>query len=349
MPKLLQFLQNRWIARAITLAVALSGVAVFSYASLPLPWLLGAMFACLIAAFIRVPMKGFGTLSVLMRTILGVAVGASIQPDIFNRLPEMAASLAFIPLFIFMIGLIGYPYFRYIWKYDKPTAYYSAMPGGLQDMLVFGEEAGGHVRTMSLLQATRVLVIVSIIPVLLSYAYDISVADQGSPGLPWTAIPVFELVLMAICGVAGWKIAECLGIFGASIVGPLVLTAIISLCGLIEHRPPFEAIIAAQLFIGMAVGVKYAGITLAELTTTVFAGLIYCVILAALAFGFESIVTGLDFAPRLEGLLAFAPGGQAEMAVLAIVAGADVAFVITHHLLRMIIVILGAPIFARWL
>ena len=46
-------------------------------------------------------------------------------------------------------------------------------------------------------------------------------------------------------------------------------------------------------------------------------------------------------------MLAFLPGGQAEMAVIAIVAQADVGFVVAHHLLRIFIVIFSAPVVAR--
>jgi uncharacterized membrane protein AbrB (regulator of aidB expression) len=35
------------------------------------------------------------------------------------------------------------------------------------------------------------------------------------------------------------------------------------------------------------------------------------------------------------------------MTVLALVVGADMAFVVAHHVLRIFIVILGAPLFAR--
>ena len=35
-----------------------------------------------------------------MRTVLGVAVGASITPELLNRLPEMAYSVALIPVFV---------------------------------------------------------------------------------------------------------------------------------------------------------------------------------------------------------------------------------------------------------
>ncbi|MBT8473895.1 MAG: AbrB family transcriptional regulator, partial [Alphaproteobacteria bacterium] len=40
-------------------------------------------------------------------------------------------------------------------------------------------------------------------------------------------------------------------------------------------------------------------------------------------------------------------GGQAEMTVLAIFAGADLGFVIVHHLVRITLVILLAPVAAR--
>jgi hypothetical protein len=51
----------------------------------------------------------------------------------------------------------------------------------------------------------------------------------------------------------------------------------------------------------------------------------------------------------VEAFLAFAPGGQAEMTVLAIVTGADLGFVITHHLTRIVLVIVGAPLVAGFM
>jgi hypothetical protein len=71
--------------------------------------------------------------------------------------------------------------------------------------------------------------------------------------------------------------------------------------------------------------------------------------LAALAAAFTEVVVLLGVAPPIDGFLAFAPGGQAEMIVLAIVAGADLGFIIVHHVTRMLIVITGAPLAARLL
>lgn len=127
----------------------------------------------------------------------------------------------------------------------------------------------------------------------------------------------------------------------------MIVTAILSLSGLIHARPPAEAILAAQFLIGLGIGVGYVGVTLTELRRDVISGLLFVLLLAALAAGFTEVVYLLGLAPPVEGFLAFAPGGQAEMTVLAIVTGADLGFVIVHHLTRIVIVITGAPIAAR--
>jgi hypothetical protein len=330
---------------ALAFGVAGLGVAAFMLLSLPLPWLLGPITASLAAALAGVPMRGIRPVNETMRTILGVAVGATFTPALLASMPAMWPTLMLIPLMVACIGAIGVPYFMRVWGFDFPTSYYATMPGGLQDMLVFGEEAGGNVRSMSLIHATRVLVIVVALPFLLKGIWDADLTNP--PGEPAATIPPGELLLMVACALVGWRVARAIGMFGASILGPLILTAAAALGGLLTHRPPAEAIWAAQFFIGMTVGVKYAGITMAEVRRDLAAGVGFCGILIVLTLVFTEIVYGLGLAPPMEALLAFAPGGQAELAVLALIVGADMAFVIAHHVLRMFLVILGAPVFAR--
>lgn len=330
--------------RMMTLAIAGLGVAVFYVLGLPLPFLFGPMTACLLAALSGAPLKGMGTVSVLARTVLGVAVGASITPEVVGRIPQMAGSVALVPVYVAVIGAVGVPFFRRL-GYDPVTAWYAAMPGGLQDMVIFGQEAGANVRALALIHATRVLVIVTLAPIILTTLYGASLS--GAVGAPMRDLPVIELLLMAAAAVIGWKGGERIGLFGASILGPMIVTAVLSLSGLIHSRPPAEAILGAQLFIGIGIGVQYMGVTLRELRSFILSGLAFVVLLAGLAAIFTEIVTLTGLAQPVEGFLAFAPGGQAEMTVLAIVAGADLGFVILHHLTRIVIVILGAPVAAR--
>ncbi len=280
-----------------------------------------------------------------MRTILGVAVGATLTPAVIGTFPAMWPTLLLVPVMVLAIGVTGVPYFRSVWGYDQPTAYYATMPGGLQDMLVFGEEAGGNVRTLSLIHATRVLVIVVALPFILKGIWEADLTNP--PGAPIADVPAGELLIMAGCAALGWWGAKRIGMFGASILGPLIVTGVAAMTGLIGNRPPAEAIWAAQFFIGMTIGSKYAGVTMEEVKRDLVAGLGFCLILIALTVIFVEVIYGLGLAPGQEALLAFAPGGQAELTVLALIVGADVAFVVAHHVLRMFVVILGAPLAAR--
>ncbi|MEM9754963.1 MAG: AbrB family transcriptional regulator, partial [Pseudomonadota bacterium] len=188
--------------------------------------------------------------------------------------------------------------------------------------------------------------IVVALPFLLTIVWDADLTNP--PGAPVADLPPAQLALMVLAGLGGWQVAKALRLFGASIIGPMIAAAILALTGLLQNRPPAEAIWAAQFFIGMTVGAKYAGITAAEVRRDVAAALGYCVILLVIAAIFTELTILLGLAPPLDAILAFAPGGQAEMTILALIAGADLAFVIAHHVLRLVIVILGAPLVARW-
>ncbi len=328
-----------------TYAIAGAGVLAFHALHLPLPWLLGPIFSCLIAALLGANLRGVAIINDAMRSVLGVAVGATFTVTLLLSMTAMWTTLVLIPVMVFLIGLIGVPYFQRLWGFDFATSYYSAMPGGLQDMLAFGEEAGGDVRALSLIHATRVMVIVAALPFVLQGYWGLDLSNP--PGVPASSIDPLQLGLMVFCGLAGWQLAKAVGMFGASILGPMLLAAILALLDILQHRPPAEAIWMAQFFIGMTVGTKYVGVTLPELRRDVIAALGFCTILILLSLAFAELIYLIGLAPPLETLLAFAPGGQAEMTVLALVVGADMAFVVAHHVLRIVVVILGAPIAAR--
>lgn len=333
------------IPQVTAFVVASIGVGALMLLHLPLPWLLGPIFACLIAALSGVHMRGIKPVNDAMRTILGVAVGATFTTALLASIASMWPTLLMIPIMTGCIGILGVLYFQRLCGFDFATSYFASMPGGLQDMLVFGEEAGGDVRALSLIHATRVMVIVVALPFLLTSIWSADLSNL--PGAPATTIEMSQLGLMVFCGLVGWNLAKRLGMFGATVLGPLMLAATLSLAGILQHRPPAEAIWAAQFFIGMSVGCKYAGVTMTEVRKDVLAGLGFCVILLLLTVVFAEIIHLANLAPPMETILAFAPGGQAELTVLALIVGADMAFVVAHHVLRMFVVILGAPLFAR--
>ncbi len=328
--------------RLTTLALALVGAFGFFAAGLPLPFLLGPMFVCLAGALAGAKMQSLGVVETLFRTILGVAAGASITPEVIHQVPAMAMSLAFVPIFVAVIASVSYPLMRRVFGFDQVTSFYSAMPGGLQDLMIFGEEAGANMRALALVHATRVLFIVSIMPLILTFFWDVDLTQR--PGALSVDTPAMQIILFVLCGLGGWQIAKRLRIFGASIIGPLILSAILSASGVLTQRPPAEMIWGAQFFIGLAVGSKYTGVTLRELQDIVLAGVVNGVVLSAISVVFILAVIVAGLAPSLDAMLAYLPGGQGEMVVLALIAGADLTYVVLHHILRIFLVVTCAPL-----
>ena len=112
-------------------------------------------------------------------------------------------------------------------------------------------------------------------------------------------------------------------------------------------KVPLEVLVVAQISVGVMLGCQFRGLTLKEFTGTMTWGIAYALFLlvvTALAANGVARVTGFD---PISVLLAFAPGGQTELNLLAYVLGLDVAYVALHHLMRLAIVILGAQIIFR--
>ena len=68
------------------------------------------------------------------------------------------------------------------------------MPGGLQDMIVFGIEAEGNPRTLSLVNATRSLVLITIAPIVLTQIFELELGN--TLGSRITELPLIENVIL---------------------------------------------------------------------------------------------------------------------------------------------------------
>lgn len=100
----------------------------------------------------------------------------------------------------------------------------------------------------------------------------------------------------------------------------------------------------AQVVIGISVGVRFAGTSLAEVRHTLLMATLQAVILLLIAlvaaWGIHAL-TGVSLAAAL---LAYMPGGAPELSLVALSLGIDPAFVTSHHLLRITVLILVLPL-----
>ncbi|MGE3064493.1 MAG: AbrB family transcriptional regulator [Hyphomicrobiaceae bacterium] len=332
---------------ALAFAIGIAGAATFLHFALPLPWFLGSLSFCLFASIFNAPIRRPMFISVPVRAILGVAVGTAFTPALFGRMGSMVSSLLILIPFMAGIMLAGMFYFSRVARFDRPTAFFCGVPGGLADMVTMAEDAGANVRAVTLIQATRILMLVFFLPLWLQATSGYHVGGLSPRGVHLSQFTVRDAVVLVVLAAVGWQLAKRIGLAGAPLVGPMLLSGIAHAAGLTEAKMPIELLIVAQVSLGIMLGAQFRGLTAREFASTVLWGVGFSAVLIALTAVmalFVSRITGFDSATVL---LAYAPGGQAELNLLAFILGLDVAFTAMHHLVRLAIAIFGAQLVFR--
>jgi membrane AbrB-like protein len=126
-----------------------------------------------------------------------------------------------------------------------------------------------------------------------------------------------------------------------------VASAALHLPGITDSVLPGWSIAVAQIVVGTAIGCRFAGAavrTVGRVLALAMGSLVILLLIAGLITFAANALTGLD--PRIL-VLAYAPGGMAEMALVALALGLDPALVTTHHVARIFLVVLLIPLAYR--
>lgn len=343
-PLLPRSLAARSVRLVMGYAAGLAGAAAFIFLELPLPWFLGSLSLCLAVSLLGLPIEPPRPMSTPVRAVLGVAIGAAFAPGLLAKVGAMTVSLVLVVPFMVLIMAVGMGFFRCLARFDGPTAFFCAVPGGLTDMVTMAADAGANQRTVTLVQATRILAIVFLLPFWLRLTDGRVVASALPPGAHLADIGLADAAGLIGLGLAGWLVARRIGLAGAPIVGPMILSGLAHAGGLISATVPIEVMLFAQITLGIILGAQFRGITWSELCATTIWGIVFALILVAVTAAVALGVSRLTGFGSASVLIAFAPGGQAELNLLAYILGLDVAYTALHHLVRLAVVILGAQL-----
>jgi membrane AbrB-like protein len=329
--------------------VGTGGGWLFARAGLPLPWMLGSMTACTIAALARAPIEAPSKVRPPMSMVIGVMLGAGFSPDLFGHLLGWIPTVLGLAVFVAACALACVHYFRRFGGLDPVTAYFAGMPGGLVEMVMLGEQRGGDGRVIALIHSARILLLVLALPFLVQWMAGVSLGPRSRVGLsvidaPWTT--ELWLVGTAVAGaLLGWR----LRLRAAFLLGPMMVTAAVHLLGWTTFTPPFEIVNAAQLVLGTTIGCSFAGTPprtiLRILALSVGSTLMLLGLTLVFAFGI-SFVSPYGVVPLM---LAYSPGGLAEMSLIALALQIEAAFVAGHHVVRIFLVMTGADLAFRWI
>lgn len=346
------------------LFVLISGIGGFllSLTGLSIGWLVGTLLTAVLFAIFAPELTqritgGHGLGGNWMKSgqiLLGIQMGRQMNPSILHVFrQDWLLIITMILVSILMALICGIVLYRFS-RADLMTSLYATTPGGLSAMIVIAEDVGANNAVVSVIQTMRVILVVGTIPMILSL-WKSGGSGQSTPAGPApldsTALIglAAAIVLVAVC-IFVWKkihmpVPWLLGSMIGAAVAQIMLTVVFGRhTGLWWHQ---DLIIIAQMLIGAGIGSRMNRRMFAGLARISAIGLAGSVVLTAAMFLIALCVSRLANVDAMTSILAFAPGGIAEMAATSIVLHADSTFVVTVQVLRvMTICILLPPFFA---
>lgn len=185
------------------------------------------------------------------------------------------------------------------------------------------------------------------LPFIIQYIFHIDISGNRLITIPLKEVYLPDFFYLGIIGIIGAYTAKKLNVSAAYLIGPMVLSIIAFSSGFVHSKPPDELIKFVQVIFGTIIGFTFKGVTLNTIVKTLIGTFGHFIILALISASFIFVVYYFFDFPIISILLAFSPGGQAEINLIAILVAANIPYIMLHHIIRLFIVMNIAPLLAK--
>jgi len=315
------------------LASASVGVLSFHALHLPMPWLLGPIFAVMLAQLtIRTHWEWPGWLRNCGLVLLGAAVGEAFTRAAFSNIGNYILYMLLLNIVLLLFCVLLAYVTQKLTGLSFITALTASIPGGLSQSVTFAEEHKGiELGAVTYFQVIRVLSIVSIVPFIVSGQLIPEAGEQAGA-------PLWQLVLYVLLAFASVPIGRKLKLPVAHFLTPVLVGIIINAIGVQPPVIPDMLLHVAQLAIGAYIGLllKPDMIKLPWKVATM--GLLSALILLLFSYGCSIVLAKLMHVDMITSFLSTAAGGMDQMSLIAAAMKADAAFVTLFQLFRLLFI-----------
>ncbi len=316
--------------------VAMGGALLAIYLKIPLPWLLGPLFAVASLRLASVPIASSKTLRFAGQWVIGTSLGlyfTSATMDLVIKHWFVIIVGMLIPVVLSVFGT------WVLWRVGRTslkTAWFSAAIGGSSEMSYLAERYGGRVDLVASAHSLRILTVVILIP----FGFQFWNISGGENILETEAFFNINdlIVLVMSTTLVGWFFQKT-DLPNAWVLGPLFLTIVLTVSGIVEVSMPSVVVNAGQLFIGWSLGDRYRPAFFKAAPRFLLATLIFTVGSLLLVVLIGSLLGFYSDLPLATIWLGLAPGGLAEMAITAKVLMLGVPMVTALQVTRMVFVV----------
>lgn len=337
-----------------TLATAWAAALVWRALHLPLPWMIGPLLVTALASLRGLPTASAAPIRNAGQWAIGTALGLYFTPEVTALVLRLWWAVVLAIAWALALGWAFAWWLDRVVARDLPqqgaarwaTSYFAGAIGGASEMTLLAEREGARTDLVAAAHSLRLLVVTVVIPFGFSFT-GLHGLDAAQPVLRVVAWP--QLAVLGLVTLAGAFVMRRLGWANPWFVGALAASMGLTMAGIELSALPPWATNAAQLVIGVSLGVRFRAEfvrTAPRWLAAVGAG---TVVMIALCGAFAALLawgTGLHPATLVLGT---SPGGISEMAITAKVLQLGVPVVTAFQVCRLVaVLLLVAPVY-RWL
>jgi membrane AbrB-like protein len=334
------------IETAETLAYALAGGVAFIFLGLPAGLVSGSVLAVATAALLGRPVRVPLPLARVCYVIVGTLLGTVVTPETLRGVATWPASIALLMLASLAMIAATMTYLRVVHRWDPLSALMGASPGSMAQVIALSSELGGDLRAVAIVQTVRVLLLVLGLPNGLAL-FGLVVPAVPLPRGPAGLSVLGEMILLLGVAITGAVVFMRLRFPGGLLFGALAGSAVLHGTGLVHAALPWWLGSASVIMLGALVGSRFANTSARMLFAHLGAAFGSFAVSMAVATLFVFIVARWLSFPIANVVIAFAPGAQDTMMVLALALHLDPVYVGAHHLARFLVVTFAIAVAAR--
>jgi uncharacterized protein len=333
------------IQPAETLLTAAAGGIGLALLGFPAGLVSGSVLAVTAAALLGRPVKVPMALARAGYVVVGILLGAVVTPQTVKGFITWPASIALLVLAAIFMIVATTSYLRVVHRWEPLSALMGASPGSMVQVIALSTELGADLRAVAVVQTMRVLLLTVGIPG--GLALFGLVAPSGPIARGSGNASLAELAVVVVVASASALTLARLRFPGGFIFGAMAGSGILHGTGLVSAALPWWIGGAAVIVLGAVVGSRFAGTSPRLVLGYIGAALGSFAVSLTIASLFALLVTFLFPFPVANVVVAFSPGAQDTMMVLALALHLDPVFVGAHHVARFLVVTITVAIAAR--
>jgi membrane AbrB-like protein len=336
------------IETAETLAIALAGGVSFILLNLPAALVSGSVVFVAAAALFGRPMRLPLPLARVCYVIVGVLLGTVVTPETLHGVATWPGSILLLMLCSMAMIVFTMAYLRIVHRWDLFSALLGSSPGAMAQVISLSTDLGGDLRAIAIVQTMRVLLLVVGLPNGLAL-FGLVVPAMPVPRGEADLAVLGQMIVLVAVATAFAIVFVRLRFPGGLMFGAMAGSGLLHGMQLVHAALPWWLGSSAVITLGALVGSRFANTSLRMLVGHLGAALGSFAVSMAVATFFILIVAHFFPFSIANIVIAFSPGAQDTMMVLALALHLDPVYVGAHHLARFLVVTITVGIAGPWL